>query len=286
MVLLLVGTFMVALAVLFKWYAAGQLMKTPLDVNSTTSLAGDAAISDDPATAVKATSITRANSQKSDDDVVVFVNSQCLVKDEGDVPNCVSADDPQERLISASTDDFATDRKTALAVNDPKYLPADAEAHRGLVNKWPFESEKKTYPYWDGTTGRAVPADFDGTTELNGLEVYKYHIEVTDEPVTITDGVEGTYSSSKTIYVEPNTGSVVNQVEERTLTTEEGDNFLTLNLAFTPEEVQDSVDDASSGADTIKLLRDTVPLIGFIVGIPLLLVGLFLALRGRAARQP
>jgi hypothetical protein len=154
------------------------------------------------------------------------------------------------------------------------------------VNKWPFESEKKTYPYWDGTTGRAVPADFDGTTELNGLEVYKYHIEVTDEPVTITDGVEGTYSSSKTIYVEPNTGSVVNQVEERTLTTEEGDNFLTLNLAFTPEEVQDSVDDASSGADTIKLLRDTVPLIGFIVGIPLLLVGLFLALRGGAARRP
>ena len=42
---------------------------------------------------------------------------------------------------------------SGLAVNDPKYLPADAEPHEGLVNKWPFEPKKKTYPYWDGTTG-------------------------------------------------------------------------------------------------------------------------------------
>ena len=49
------------------------------------------------------------------------------------------------------TDDFATDRITALAVNDPQYLPADAAPHEGLINKWPFEAEKKTYPYWDGT---------------------------------------------------------------------------------------------------------------------------------------
>ena len=35
---------------------------------------------------------------------IVFVNTLCLVIDEGDVPDCVDAEDPEGRLVSASSD--------------------------------------------------------------------------------------------------------------------------------------------------------------------------------------
>jgi hypothetical protein len=273
------GGFLVMVALLAQFYAPGQLERTPLDVDSTTRLSGEATIGTEDSTPVKATSITRSDSAESDGKIVVWVNSSCLVKDEGDPPNCVSADDPQERLISASVDNFATDRKSALAVNDPKYLPPDATEHRGLVNKWPFDSKKQTYPYWDGTAGSAQNAVFDGEAKLEGVKVYKYVITIADVPIEVTDGVQGTYSAEKTIYVEPKTGAILNQVEKQERVTDSGDNFLTLDLAFTPEQIKTSAKEAKDNKAKLDLIGGTVPLIGFIVGIPLLIAGIFLSLR-------
>ena len=150
-------------------------MKTPIDVDSVTRATGQAALGADPAEPVKGTQITRADSAKSTDDVVSFVSSSCLVFDRDDVPDCVSADDPDDRLISAGVEYFATDRVTAMAVNDPKYLPPEAEEVEGLQNKWPFDVEKKAYPYWDGTAGGAFDAEYEATEEIDGVEVYRFH---------------------------------------------------------------------------------------------------------------
>lgn len=275
------GGFLVTLALLAKFYAPGQLMRTPIDVDSTTRLAGTAALGTEDAIPVKATSITRTNSEKSTSDVVVWVNSSCLVKDEGDVPNCVSADDPQARLISASVDNFATDRKSAEAINDPEFLPADATKKEGLVNKWPFEAAKKTYKYWDGTAGKAVDAVYSGTEKVGGIDAYKYLVTIDKEPIEITDGVNGTYTTEKQIFVEPLTGSILNQVEHQVREDDEGGNFLTLDLAFTPDQVAVSAKDAKANVSQLNLIRKVVPLVGFIGGIPLLVLGLLLALRGR-----
>jgi hypothetical protein len=169
MVLAGLGGFLVMLAILAKFYAPGQLMKTPIDVDSVTRAAGQAALGADPAEPVKGTQTTRADSAKSTDDVVSFVSSSCLVFDRDDVPDCVSADDPDDRLITASVDYFATNRVTALAVNDPKYLPPEAEEVEGLQIKWPFDVEKKAYPYWDGTAGGAFDAEYEATEEIDGV---------------------------------------------------------------------------------------------------------------------
>ena len=56
-----------------------------------------------------------------------------------------------------------------MAVNDSKYLAEGAEEHEGLVNKWPFNAEKKTYPYWDGTLGRATVSAIKDFEKANGL---------------------------------------------------------------------------------------------------------------------
>jgi hypothetical protein len=284
--LLVLGAFFIVLAVLLRFYAGNALLKTPLDVDSTTHLDGTAALSGDAPFPVKATSITRTDSEKSDGTVVVWENSSCLVKDEGDPPNCVPADDPQERLISASTDKFATDRKTGMAVQDTKYVSADAGEHKGLMNKFPFETEKQTYPYWDGTAGKALNAVYKGTTKVNGLETYRFTVEANDVPIEIADGVDGTYSTLKTIYVEPLTGAIVDQKEVQSRTTTDGDPVLALKLGFTDAQIKTSVDDANANVDKLNLLRNTLPLISLILGLLTLIPGIILWRRNQATPEP
>ena len=148
LVLLGLGAFLLVVGVMTTVWAPGQLKKLPLDVNTTTHLDGvvkkyDAATGELVENPVKVESITKVDSNASDDKTAVWVNTSCVVIDIDDAPNCVDGDDP--RLVSASTDVFATDRVTAEAVGDFKGLPDDAVPHEGLVNKWPFDTQKKDY---------------------------------------------------------------------------------------------------------------------------------------------
>ena len=280
-----IGGFLLLVALLGTFYAPGQLFRTPLDVDNTTDLAGEGTLSGETGR-VKVWSVTHTDSEKSDDEVVVWENSACVVRDEGGIDACVTEDDPQERLLSASTDTFASDRYSGLAVNDPKYLPAEAEPHEGLVNKWPFESEKKTYPYWDNLAGRAVDAVYDRTTELQGLETYVYKVSISDLPIEITQDVPGTYDDEKEIWVEPLTGAIVNQTDSQVRYDEDGEEVIALDLAFTEAEVEESVEEAKKNRFLLTLATETVPLIGYLVGIPMALAGIALLVLGRRKEQP
>jgi hypothetical protein len=284
MALTLLGSFLIVLGVMALVYAPSRLMKTPLNVDSTTRLAGNAELQTADGLEkfpVKVLSLTRADSAKSDDNVVVFVSSSCLVRDEGNPPDCVGNDDPDKRLISADVDTFAADRTSGIAVNDPKYLPAEAAKHEGLVNKFPFQSKKKTYPYWDSLTASTEDAKYAGTTKVDGLEVYKYDVTVADAPIQIAEGVPGTYNDQKTIYVEPLTGAIVNQVDKQTRLTDKGDPVLDLAIEFTPKQVTQSVKDAKSNVLLLNLVRVVVPIVGFVGGAIALIAGFVLTLRRR-----
>ncbi|WP_162260828.1 DUF3068 domain-containing protein [Nocardioides sp. Soil805] len=283
--LLALGAFLLVIGLMASFWAPGQVKRTPLDTDSVTRLAGTAdklnpASGEVESLDVKATSITKADSKRSDDSVIVFVNTLCLVIDEGDVPDCVDADDPEKRLITASTDVFATDRSTAEAVNG-EYLPAGAEEKEGLINKWPFDAEKKDYPYWDGLLGAPVDAVYDSTETLEGLETYKYHVVVDEQSAEVVDGVQGVYSQDKYLWIDPVTGSIIKQSQQELRTLENGDVLLDLDLAFTDEQVSDNVESAKDSGGTIKLVTSTVPLIGFIGGALALLAGAYLVFAGR-----
>lgn len=291
-VLAFVGGFLVVLALLAQFYAPGALMKTPIDVNNTTYLSGTAQLSDGSggmkSTPVVAISTTHANSAKSDDNVVVMSNSTCLVRaaEGAQTAECVSSDDPRDLLISAGTDNFAENRVTGLAVNDPKYLPADAAAHEGLINKWPFEAEKKTYPYWSGDVGAAVPAVYEGTKDVQGIECYVYKVTINDAPIEVADGVKGTLNSTSEVYVEPLTGAIQDQVQHIEQSLADGTPAAIIDLQFTDDQLKASADDVGPQADQLTLLTKTVPIVGYVVGIPLLLIGLALLLLGRNNPSP
>ena len=285
-ILLGLGTFLLVFAVLAVMWIPGVVKKTPVDVNSTTNLSGEAqrldASTGELGTPVPITvqSITQADSEKSNDDVVVFVNGSCVVENaDGQTPPCVDGEDP--RLVSASEDTFATDRVTARSVPNGDYVPAGTVQHEGLVNKWPFDAEKKTYAFWDGTVGAAVDAVYQGTEDINGLETYHYRVNVDEAPVEVAKGVDGTYTNEVNIWVEPTTGSIIKQSQDQQRFLDSGAQVLNLQAEYTDEEVEQTVSAAESSKRQLSLLTTWAPIVGFAGGAICIIAGILLLLSGR-----
>ena len=285
-----VGAFLVAIGLLAQFYVGKALLRTPLDVDEIIHVDGTAQVPNAKGkieeSPVLAWSVYHVDTTLSDSKVVSFQNSQCLVKDIGNPTGCVPSDDPQDRLLSATTDDYATDRRTAESVNDPKYLPAGAIPHSGVVNKWPFLAEKKTYTYWDDSLQKGVEATYAGTDKLDGHEVYVYDVQVPKTKMDVAEGIKGYYTDDKQLYVDQLTGSVVNQVEHQVRTDLEGNPVIDLHIAFTDDQVQTLVDEAKDNGKQLKLIRTWVPLVGYPLGVPLFLIGLFLTIRNRKKAAP
>ena len=285
-----VGAFLLAIGLLAQFYVGKALLRTPLDVDEIIHVDGTAQVPNAKGkmkeTPVLAWSVYHVDTTLSDSKVVSFQNSQCLVKDVGNPTGCVPSDDPQDRLLSATTDDYATDRRTAESVNDPKYLPAGAIPHSGVINKWPFLAEKKTYTYWDDSLQKGVEATYAGTDELDGHEVYVYDVQVPKTKMDVAEGVKGYYTDDKQLYVDQLTGSVINQVEHQVRTDLDGNPVIDLHIAFTDDQVQTLVDEAKTDGKQLKVIRTWVPIIGYPLGIGLFLIGLFLTLSNRKKAAP
>ncbi len=275
------GAFLVAMAILALTWVPGVVERTPLDTDNTTVLDGTVSVLGEAEEPAKAFSANAVDSNASDDDVAVFDTSLCLVRDVDGIDSCVDADDPAGRLISAETTRFATDRHTAVTVPNEGYLPADTPQMEGLQNKWPFNAEKKSYPVWDDLVGAAVDADYEGEEEIDGLTVYVYAYSANVGPVEIVDGITGTYFGQYKFYVEPKTGSIINQTIHQERLSAGVESILDLDLKFTDEQIEANVDDANDSLSLLNLLEVILPIVGFAVGIPALVIGLLLMLRGR-----
>src|SRR3954470_12325411 len=279
------GAFLLVTAVVAKVWAPDQVKRAPIDTDSTTRLSGTAAVVPTGATDVdvRAVSITESDSNKSDDDVAVYTNYTCLVLDNpgpdcgvkgtGDAadPNVISVGDPEA---------FATDRRTGVALNSDKYLPEGTPETHGLVNKFPFDTEKKDYQFWDGVLADTVTTTYEGTDDVNGLETYRFSYSVADADAEIAEGVEGTYSMDKTMWIEPTTGQIIDQ-EQHDVRAANGQTLLDVELSFTDKQVTTNVDDAEDNLSSLDLLTGTVPRIAFLLGPIVLIVGILGLVLGR-----
>lgn len=286
-VLIGLGGFLLAAAVVATVWAPGQVKRAPLDTDSVTRLSGTAAVvpNGDKDVPVRAVSVTKADAKKSDDEAAVYVNFTCLVRDVPGTPDCGkegTGENADPNVISVGEPAvFATHRNKGIAINKRTYLPKDAPETEGLVNKFPFDTEKKDYPFWDGVLGRTVTAEFQGTKTIKGLETYEFGYMLEGEAAEIASGVDGTYSMDKTMWVDPRTGQIIDQEQHDTRAAGET-TLLDVQLSFTEEQVQANVDDAKDNIGSLDLLTRTVPLVGYIGGPILIVVGLLaLLLPGR-----
>jgi Porin PorA len=291
-VLVGLGAFLLVVGVLAVAWAPGVVKKTPLDVDITTRYEGQGAKLD-PLTGafdtkpIYAVRHTLADSKHSGDDHVLMVETACAVFDTGGAHVCVNGNDPD--LIVNHLDTFAEDRVTALAVQD-KNLPPATKDYEGLINKFPFDVEKKTYPFWDGDVGKAVDIDYKGTKTLFGLDTYEFQYTVKDVPIEIApddpatpadDTIAGTYDNVVTVYVDPKTGSIVKSGQDQQQYLEDGTPAADVKLVQTDASVKDFVDDAKAADTQLTVLLTVAPIVGFAGGLLCLLGGLALIMRER-----
>jgi len=284
--LALVGlfAFLLVVGLLAQFYAPGQVKKTPLDVNTITNLSGTGSYLGSAAGPVSAWQRTVNVASKSTSDVIVMQNFTCAMKDpSGNAPQspvCLPAGD--QNLISASEDTFAEDRVTAMAVNDAKYV-GGAQPHQGLVNKFPFDVQKKTYPVWNGVLGKSVDATFAGEDTVDGLLTYKFQSTLQNVSADIATDTPGVYSDDLTMWIDPVTGSFINQTEHQVRALPDGTVALDLTLAFTDATVKENVDAAKSNGSQLGIIG-ALPLVSYVLALIALVAGV-LMVRGTTSAK-
>jgi hypothetical protein len=189
--LLGLGAALLIAALLLSTYTADKVTRIPLDVD--TSL-----ISNGSGTALDPSSLS-GERFIIDKNVPLVSQQQISVESPANaevvtlqVGTTVRRTDKQKDtgLLLAMVDTVTLNRSTALAVSDetrpggavqkPRTIDDDkpptniALPHQGLAYRFPFHTEKKTYPYFDPIAQKAFDANYDGEEDVNGLTTYRF----------------------------------------------------------------------------------------------------------------
>jgi DUF3068 family protein len=221
LILIGLGVFAVAVAVMLPTYVYSSLAKVPLDQVSTTVLEGVASKAlvvtdtgsgpvatirenvDLTATAKVQSNFSRAEMKEGSDvavwllavrvtdnkdNAVVTASKRQVCFDrftsEGYVP---PAGDTEPKCQPSST--FITkpdDKPPANPGDEPKEVVVE-NTQPGLNFKFPFGTEKHDYDVYDDSLGKAFTTKFSGTEEIEGVEMYKFVENVPDTQIATQD---------------------------------------------------------------------------------------------------
>ncbi|WP_197495221.1 DUF3068 domain-containing protein, partial [Mycobacterium kyorinense] len=185
------GAALLIAALLLWTYTASRVSKIPLDLDTTL-------VSDGSGAAIDSGSL-------SSERVVVDQNVPLVSQQQISVESPANADvvtlqvgtsvrrtDRQKDsgLLLAIVDTVTVNRKTAEAVSDethpggavqkPRSVNDEspptniALPHEGLSYRFPFHTEKQTYPYFDPIAQKAFDANYSGEEDVNGLTTYRF----------------------------------------------------------------------------------------------------------------
>lgn len=305
-VALFLGAFVLALAVLSKFYVYNQVAVVPLNNQSTTILAtapGADAEYLDAAAGLKTvkgalksiqlvTGDVTLSKQASKDlgrDVAVWNDYNCT-----DAPdfNCAGSKTP----LSATNDRVAFDIRTGEAVvwkgtkSDAGGKVTSPMTYEGLFYKFPFDTQRKTYQWWDSTLRKATPAKYVGEGKVKGMKVYKFVQTIAptktgtiDVPGSLVGSNQATvtadqiYSDVRSFSIEPVTGAPFGVVDNQ-------DTYLEVNgarkatltkasLSMTDASVQSLVDQYGSKITQLKAVKTWIPVGGTVLGLVLIALG-------------
>lgn len=293
-----VGAFVLTMGLLFRFYAYPNLAVVPTDQNSTS------VITDPNATFFDADNVepgsgeltttariigdpeaSEAASEETGRDVAVWNMGQ------------VSDNNGDNMPMAGSTSVVVFDRHTGEAINCCGESENGEEVEReGQVVKFPFDTQPvDTYEWWDATVGKAFPVTYQGEETLQGMDLYKFTSEV---PLTKYDTMElpgalfgqgkkspaveadRFYTNTRTFWVDPVTGVVIDRVEEQHQEFRydgESLNALTTTSSFSQETVDTNVESYKSKSQQLAMVHTTLPIAFTVIGLVLLLAGLVLS---------
>lgn len=312
-VVLGLGAFVLVLGLLAKFYMYDRLAVVPLNQTTTSTsetLPGADAEYLDVANGLKITTgplrsvrvvtgdvdLSKEASDELDQDVAVWSSYVCTDTPDFDCKEGVTP-------LSGTNDTLAFDRHSAEVVSWSGNVSESGgetteDPFEGLYFKFPFDTQKKTYQFWDGTLKKAMPAEFEEETEIKGLKVYKFVQEIAPQksgeisvPGNLVNGsaddtikADRIYSNTRTLYVEPVTGAIIKGGEAQDsyleVNGERGATTTKATLEYTDDYVQENVDDYKSKSSLLTLIGSTIPLVGTILGLILIVIGAVLFARG------
>jgi hypothetical protein len=185
------GAAMLIAAALLSTYTAGKIRKIPLNIDQTL-------VSDGSGTALDPASLLGERFVIDKD--VPLVSQQAMTVETPanaevvtlQVGTTVRRIDKQQDdgLLLAMVDTVTLDRRTAEAVSDderpggsvqrPRTLGDDKPAtsiplpHEGLTYRFPFSTEKKSYPLFDPIAQKPFDANYEGEDDVNGLTTFRF----------------------------------------------------------------------------------------------------------------
>ncbi|HEY7053268.1 MAG TPA: DUF3068 domain-containing protein [Mycobacterium sp.] len=189
------GAALIMAAIVLSTYTAGRITKIPLDIDTTL-------VSDGTATALDPASLS-TDHFVANNKVPVVSQQQYSTESGSETPSNADVvtlqvgtttrrtDKQQDKgLLLAIVDTVTLDRSTAMAVSTdsnpagwvqkprtmddtkgPTNIPL---RHEGLDYRFPFDVEKKTYPYFDPVAQKAFDANYDSEEDVNGLTTYHF----------------------------------------------------------------------------------------------------------------
>jgi hypothetical protein len=303
LVLIAIGTTLVGLAVALPSFVYPRVISLPKDPNATIIAKGDA---------VQVLKVRSDKIEPVTDTVYVtrYITKDPLTqnrpKPPGDVAqwrlgfsaNLKTADGD---LLTAYLEGYTLDKTSAEANTccaDYVVLDQNAQGlplrHEGLGLKFPFDTQKQTYKFWDLQLRHATDINYVGTETLFGLSTYKFVQDIKDQTVgsqafpgslfgdsAASVTADEVYSTVRTLWVEPRTGAIIRGSEQvnwryqangvevpRTIGT----------LTYTDDTVKAQVDLYKDSASQLTFAKSTAPLICWILGPLLILAGIALLL--------
>jgi hypothetical protein len=326
------GAALLIAALLLWTYTGSRITKIPLDLDATL-------ISDGTGTAVDPSSLYSPK-------LIVNKNVPVVAQQQIDVESPANADvvtlqvgnsvrrsDKQKDtgLLLALVDTVTLNRKTATAVSDDTHPggavqkprgfndenPATniALPHDGLSYRFPFHTEKRTYPFFDPIAQKAFDANYTGEEDVNGLTTYKFTQDVgydadgklaepirypslyaddadskvtntaymwdipgdPDEKITMTRY----YAAQRTFWVDPESGTIVKQTEHadhyyaRDALKPEV-TFVDYKITTSEQTVESQVNAARNERDRLALWSRVLPITFTASGVIALIGGLLL----------
>ena len=326
------GAALLIAALLLATYTKGKIAKIPLDVDATL-------VSDGTGTALDPASLA-GERFIIDRNVPLALQQQVSVETPSNadvvtlqVGSTLRRTDKQQDagLLLAMVDTVTLNRRTALAVTSesnpggavqkPRTIEDDqpptniALPHEGLAYRFPFDTEKKTYPFFDPIAQKPFDANYDGEEDVNGLTTYRFTQNVgydadgklvepvkyaslyeNDEDTDVTAraslwGLPGDpnepikmtryYAAKRTMWVDPVSGTIV-KAEEHGYHYYARDalkpevTFVDYTVTSNEETVESLVADARDERDRVALWGRILPITFTAMGLVALIGGALL----------
>jgi hypothetical protein len=328
------GAALLIAAVLLSTYTVGKITKIPLNIDTTL-------VSNGNGTALDPASLQSPHFVV-DKNVPMSMQQQMSVESPSNadvvtlqVGTTLRRTDKQQDtgLLLAMVDTVTLNRKTAMAVSsdtnpggavqkprtiDDKKPPTNVVlAHDGLAYRFPFNVEKKTYPYFDPIAQKPFDANYDGEDDVNGLTTYHFKQNVgydvdgklvepvkypslydhdedgtvtaraslwglpgpPDDPITMTRY----YAAQRDFWVDPVTGTIV-KAKEHAFHYYSRDalkpevTFVDYSVTSTEQTVESAVNAARDERDSVALWGRILPITFTAMGLIAIVGGALLGL--------